>query len=162
MRAKKARISQTEDHKIPQLETSGVFWFTTRTLRSTRQGKEKDLHEEYIRRYKIFTNYGYDTSHLYVYLNQDSLLLAKGMATHSSIFAGEFHGQRGLAGYSPRVAKSQTWLSDQCFHFHFSLLWYMAVSHLKWGIDLASLGEVFTIWEKKVEQMSLNRFELCS
>ena len=60
---------------------------------------------EYIRRYKIFTNYGYDTSHLYVYLNQDSLLLAKGMATHSSIFAGEFHGQRGLAGYSPRGRK---------------------------------------------------------
>ena len=27
--------------------------------------------------------------------------LEKGMATHSSILAGEFHGQRGLAGYSP-------------------------------------------------------------
>ena len=26
--------------------------------------------------------------------------LEKGMATHSSIFAGEFHGQRSLAGYS--------------------------------------------------------------
>ena len=43
----------------------------------------------------------------------------------------------------------------------------MAVTHLKWGIDLANLGKVFTIWEKKVEpkmasSMSLNRFELCS
>ena len=27
--------------------------------------------------------------------------LENGMATHSSILAGEFHGQRGLAGYSP-------------------------------------------------------------
>ena len=27
--------------------------------------------------------------------------LEKGMATHSSILAGEFHGQRSLAGYSP-------------------------------------------------------------
>ena len=28
-------------------------------------------------------------------------LLEKGMATHSSILAEEFHGQRSLAGYSP-------------------------------------------------------------
>ena len=27
--------------------------------------------------------------------------LEKGMATHSSILAGESHGQRSLAGYSP-------------------------------------------------------------
>ena len=27
--------------------------------------------------------------------------LEKGMATHSSILAGEFHGQKSLAGYSP-------------------------------------------------------------
>ena len=27
--------------------------------------------------------------------------LEKGMTTHSSILAGEFHGQRRLAGYSP-------------------------------------------------------------
>ena len=27
--------------------------------------------------------------------------LEKGMATHSSIFAEEFHGQRSLVGYSP-------------------------------------------------------------
>ena len=31
--------------------------------------------------------------------------LEKGMATHSSIFAGEFHGQRKLAGYSPWGSK---------------------------------------------------------
>ena len=28
-------------------------------------------------------------------------LLEKGIATHSSILAREFHGQRSLAGYSP-------------------------------------------------------------
>ena len=28
--------------------------------------------------------------------------LEKGMATHSSILPGESHGQRSLAGYSPR------------------------------------------------------------
>ena len=27
--------------------------------------------------------------------------LEKGMATHSSILAGEFHGQKSLVGYSP-------------------------------------------------------------
>ena len=27
--------------------------------------------------------------------------LERGLATHSSILAGEFHGQRSLAGYSP-------------------------------------------------------------
>ena len=32
----------------------------------------------------------------------------KGPATHSSILAGEFHGQRSLMGYSPWVIKSQT------------------------------------------------------
>ena len=30
---------------------------------------------------------------------------AKGMATHSSILPGEFHGQRSLVGYSPRDCK---------------------------------------------------------
>ena len=28
--------------------------------------------------------------------------LEKGMATHSNILAGEFHGQRSLTGYSPQ------------------------------------------------------------
>jgi len=31
--------------------------------------------------------------------------LEKGMATHSSILAGEFHGQRSLADYSSRGSK---------------------------------------------------------
>jgi len=38
--------------------------------------------------------------------------LEKGMTTHSSILAGEFHGQRSLVHYSPKVAKSWTQLSD--------------------------------------------------
>ena len=44
--------------------------------------------------------------------------LEKGIATHSSILAGEFHGQRRLAGYTVHgVAKSQAQLSN--FHFLF-------------------------------------------
>ena len=37
--------------------------------------------------------------------------LEEEMATHSSILAGEFQGQKSLAGYSPWVAKSWTRLS---------------------------------------------------
>ena len=33
------------------------------------------------------------------------ILLEKGMATHPSVPAGESHGQRSLAGYSPRGHK---------------------------------------------------------
>ena len=33
--------------------------------------------------------------------------LEKGMSTHSSILAGEFQGQRNLAGYSPQGHKEQ-------------------------------------------------------
>ena len=36
--------------------------------------------------------------------------LEEGMATHSSVLAGESYGQRSLAGHG--VAKSQTRLSD--------------------------------------------------
>ena len=32
-------------------------------------------------------------------------LLEKGLATHSSILSGEFHGQKSLAGYSPWSCK---------------------------------------------------------
>ena len=35
------------------------------------------------------------------FLSQEDSL-EKGMATHSSILAGELHGQRSLAGYSPK------------------------------------------------------------
>ena len=39
--------------------------------------------------------------------------LETGLATHSSIFAGEVHGQRSWAGYIVHgVAKSHTGLSD--------------------------------------------------
>ena len=39
--------------------------------------------------------------------------LEKEMATLSSVLAGESHGQRSLAGYSPSDCKSQTRLSAQ-------------------------------------------------
>ena len=45
------------------------------------------------------------------YLGQEDPL-EKEMAVHSSILAGECHGQRSLAGYSPRGRKSRTQLSD--------------------------------------------------
>ena len=38
--------------------------------------------------------------------------LEKGMATHSSILLGEFHGQRSLVGCSLGVTKSQTKPND--------------------------------------------------
>ena len=44
------------------------------------------------------------------------VLLEKGMATLSSIFPGEFHGQRSLAGYSPWGHK-ETRLSNSLFRF---------------------------------------------
>ena len=39
-------------------------------------------------------------------------LLEKGMATHSVSLPGQSHGQRSLAGYSPRGGKSRTRVSD--------------------------------------------------
>ena len=38
--------------------------------------------------------------------------LERGMATHSRLLPGEFHGQSSLAGYSPWDSKSWTRLSD--------------------------------------------------
>ena len=34
--------------------------------------------------------------------------LEKGTTSHSSVLAGKSHGKRSLAGYSPRVAESDT------------------------------------------------------
>ena len=44
---------------------------------------------------------GVDCYHLLVISLGQEDPLEKGMATHSSILPGEFHGQRSLAGYSP-------------------------------------------------------------
>ena len=38
--------------------------------------------------------------------------LEKGMATHSSVLAGESHGQRSVVGYRPWGCKESIWLSD--------------------------------------------------
>ena len=40
------------------------------------------------------------------------VVMEKGMATHSSILLGEFHGQRSLVGCSLGVTKSQTQPND--------------------------------------------------
>ena len=47
--------------------------------------------------------------------------LEKEMAIHSSILAGEFHGQRNLVGYSPWDHKE----SDTSEQFHFTSLHFM-------------------------------------
>ena len=46
--------------------------------------------------------------------------LEKGMATHSPILSGEFHGQRSLVGYSPWGHKEldMTELLTLSLHFH--------------------------------------------
>ena len=43
--------------------------------------------------------------------------LEKGMATHSSILPGEFHGQRSLEGYSPWGLK-ELYKTEQLTHTH--------------------------------------------
>ena len=50
---------------------------------------------------------------------------------------GESHGQRSLVGYSPRVSKSRTRLSDFPFTFHFNALEKEMATHssvLAWRI----------------------------
>ena len=42
--------------------------------------------------------------------------LEEGKATHSSILAGESHGQRNLVGYSQGVAQNQTQLINSHTH----------------------------------------------
>ena len=41
--------------------------------------------------------------------------LEKGMATHSTILAGEFHGQKSLVGYSPQGCKESD-MTEQLTH----------------------------------------------
>ena len=43
--------------------------------------------------------------------------LGKRMATHSSIFAGKFHGQRSLVGYTPCGGKESDMTKLLTFHF---------------------------------------------
>ena len=51
--------------------------------------------------------------------------LKKGMATHSSIPAGEFHGQRSLADYSPCGSK-ELWIT-YLGHFYESDCWLFQI-----------------------------------
>ena len=55
--------------------------------------------------------------------------LEEGMATHSSILAWRIHGQRSLAGYSPRVCKqSDTTEAAEHAHTRWGLLLPVTVS----------------------------------
>ena len=49
--------------------------------------------------------------------------LEKGMATHSSILAGAFHGQRSLAGYSPR-GHQRSDRTERLPHSVHGAMWY--------------------------------------
>ena len=44
--------------------------------------------------------------------------LEKEMATHSSILAGKFHGQRSLAGCSPWGCEESDMIEHACAHTH--------------------------------------------
>ena len=44
--------------------------------------------------------------------------LEKEMATHSSILAGKFHGQRSLAGCSPWGCEESDMIERTCAHTH--------------------------------------------
>ena len=46
--------------------------------------------------------------------------LEKGMAIHSSILAGEFHGQRSLVGYSPWGRKESD-MTERLTHTHIEI-----------------------------------------
>ena len=61
--------------------------------------------------------------------------LEKGMATHSSILAGEFHGQRSLVGYSPRDCKESDtteWPATHTGFFQFLLGPWLSPVILEW------------------------------
>ena len=59
------------------------------------------------------------------------------MAPPPVLLPGESHGRRSLVGCSPWVAKSQIWLSDFTFTFHFHVLEKEMATHssvLAWRI----------------------------
>ena len=55
--------------------------------------------------YRFHKNLGLRSSSI-KYTKESMIALEKAMATHSTILAGELHGQRSLAGYSYGVAES--------------------------------------------------------
>ena len=69
---------------------------------------------------------------------QDSL--EKGMATHSSTLAREFHGQRSLAGYSPLDCKESA-MTERLTLFHWSI---MVAEVEAWG-SLADSGPLYVV-----------------
>ena len=69
---------------------------------------------------------------------QDSL--EKGMATHSSTLAREFHGQRSLAGYSPLDCKESA-ITERLTLFHWSI---MVAEVEAWG-SLANSGPLSVV-----------------
>ena len=62
--------------------------------------------------------------------------LEKGMATHSSIFAWEIHGQRSLAGYSLRGCKELD-VDEQLTHKRSSNLIENGALHFEVSVPLS-------------------------
>ena len=78
--------------------------------------------------------------------------LEKEMATHSSILAGKFHGQRSLAGCSPWGCEESDMIEHACAHTHththnfflvFSLLFQFPLHSLLQQISKSSETEGF-------------------
>ena len=76
--------------------------------------------------------------------------LEEGVATHSSILAGESHGQKSLAGYSPRGLKeSDTCEATEhtCVHAHTHTHIYIYIKHeiLKFCLVLDMCKKVYLL-----------------
>ena len=73
----------------------------------------------------------------------------KGMATHSSILPGEFHGRRSLEGYSPRDRKELDMteqLNDK---------WRQAIFYLHLGLELDMTEQLNDKWRQAIFYLHL-------
>ena len=84
--------------------------------------------------------------------------MVKGMATHSSILAGEFHGQRSLAGYSPRDCKeldTTKLLTLSLSHIpKMSMSWCSECVNIYDKRDLAGVTELMILWWRRYPGLS--------
>ena len=84
--------------------------------------------------------------------------LGKGMATHPSTLAGEFHGQRSLAGYSPWDCKESA-MTEWLTLFHWSIM----VAELEaWGslADSGPLSVVCFVLRESCSRLGNSEIEL--
>ena len=84
--------------------------------------------------------------------------MVKGMATHSNILAGEFHGQRSLAGYSPWDCKEldTTELLTLSLSYipKMSMSWCSEPVNIYDKRDLAGAIELMILWWRRYPGLS--------